>query len=135
MAYFAQIASAVSGVMAAKSARDAGIIQNAEYKIQARQAGDAARGREIDRKRDLLKALATQAATAGAQGVAMQGSNIGIAKADIGWARNDFLTDTANTRTQQRIMRARGTNAQRAGNAQAVTSLINTASSLYAAGA
>jgi hypothetical protein len=127
------VASAAVGVMGAVQQQQAGKIERAEYNLQAKQVGDAARAREIERKRDLLTALATQAATAGAQGVAMQGSNVGIAKADIARARNDLLVDTANTRTQQRVLRTRGINAQRAGTARAVTSLVKTASDLYAA--
>ncbi len=110
-------------VIAANQQRLAGGVEKAEFKLQAKQAGDAARGREIERKRDLLKALATQVATAGAQGVAFQGSNVAIARADIRDARNDLLADTANTRTRQRILRARGSNAQLAANVAAVKSL------------
>jgi hypothetical protein len=128
------VASAAVGVMGAAQQRAAGKAENAGYKIEVKQAGDAARGREIERKRDLLRALATQAATAGAQGVAMQGSNVGIALGDIKQARNDLLADTANTKTQQRILRTKGINAQRAGNNAAITSLVSTASSLYKAG-
>ena len=127
------IASAGLGVMQAYQQQQIGKVERAGYELERKQAGDAARGREIERKRDLLKALATQAATAGAQGVAMQGSNVGIAMADIRQARNDLLTDTANTKTQQRILRTRGINAQRAGNANAITSLVKSASDLYKA--
>jgi hypothetical protein len=127
------VASLAAAGFAAKAQHDAGVIQSAEYKLQAKQAGDAARGREIERKRDLLKALATQAATAGAQGVAMQGSNVAIARADINQSRNDLLTDTANARSQERILRSRAANARSSGNAAAVTSLLGAANTFYQA--
>lgn len=121
------------GVAKAYQTYKMGEVANAEAKLASKQAGDAARGREIERKRDLLKALATQNAHAGAQGVAIQGSNEAIARADIRDARNDLLADTANTRTQQRIYRARGRNAQSEARLGAVTSLLDTATGLYKA--
>lgn len=123
--------TALSGISSAYQARKAGQVENAGYKLQAKQEGDAARGREIERRRALLGSLATQNATAGAQGVGIQGSNAAIAQADINSARNDLLTDTVNTKTRQNILRARGANAQIAGNAQAITSLFDTGKSLF----
>jgi hypothetical protein len=128
------IASAGLGVMSAVQERAAGKAERGALNLQAKQAGDAARAREIERKRDLLKALATQNAAAGAQGVAFSGSKAAIARTDIRQAATDLLADTANTRTQQRILRTRGANAQKAGNMKALTSLVDTATDLYKAG-
>jgi hypothetical protein len=120
--------------MSAVQERAAGKAERGALNLQAKQAGDAARAREIERKRDLLKALATQNAAAGAQGVAFSGSKAAIARTDIRQAATDLLADTANTRTQQRILRTRGANAQKAGNMRALTSLVDTATDLYKAG-
>lgn len=125
------VAGAAAGISSAYQAREAGKVANAEYKLQAVQEGDAARGREIERRRSLLSSLATQNAVAGAQGVGIQGSNAAIAGADIRNARNDLMIDTANTKTRQNLLRARGSNAQKAGNAQAISSLIDTAITTY----
>lgn len=123
----------ISGGLAAKSAHDAGSIASAEAKLQAKQAGDAARGREIERKRDLLRALSTQHATAGAQGVAFSGSKAAIAVRDINDNRNDLQADRANTRTTQRVLRSRAANSRQAGTLGAVTSILDTANNLASA--
>lgn len=127
------VGSAVAGGLAAKSTYDAGQIAKAEYKLQSKQEGDAARGREIERKRALLSSLAAQHARSGAQGVTMQGSNVAIARRDIKDNRQDLLYDTANTRTRQRILRSRGSNVSYQGSVGAITSIADTALNTYAA--
>lgn len=124
-----------SAGITAKSAHDAGEVASAEAKLQAKQAGDSARGREIERQRSLLQSLATQHAFSGAQGVAMQGSNVAIANRDIKYAREDDLADYANTRGQQRILNMRGANARRTGTLNAVTSLLDSGVDLARAAA
>ena len=126
-------ATAVAGGLSAKAAYDAGKISEAEYKLQAKQEGDAARGREIERKRALLASLSSQNARAGAQGVAIQGSNAAIMNRDIKDNRQDLLYDTANTRTAQRILRSRGSNASARGTLGAITSIADTALGMYQA--
>lgn len=126
-------ATAVAGGLAAKGQYDAGQIAKAEYKLQAKAEGDAARGREIERKRALLSALSSQYARAGAQGVAIQGSNAAIMNRDIKDNRQDLLYDTANTRTAQRILRSRGANAASRGTVNAITSIADTALGVYQA--
>lgn len=125
------IATVGTGLMSAKMQYDAGKISEAEYKLQAKQEGDAARAREIERKRGLLRALSTQNARAGAQGVAIQGSNAAIANRDIKDFSNDMMYDRVNTKTAQRILRSRGSNSARMGRVGAITSLVDTASSVY----
>ena len=116
-----------SGVLSAKAQRDAGIAAKNEAHNQAVREGDAARGREIERRRRLLQALASQSATAGAQGASPDWS---VATSDISYAQNDILTDQSNTIAEQNALRARGRNARRAGNIGAITSLLDTAGSV-----
>lgn len=127
------VGSAVAGGLAAKSTYDAGQTAKAEAKIQSKQEGDAARAREIERKRALLSALSSQHARSGAQGVTMQGSNVAIAQRDINDNRQDLLYDTVNTRRAQRILRSRGQSASRSGTIGAITSIADTALNTYAA--
>ncbi len=124
-------ATAVVGGISAKAQYDAGKISEAEYKLQAKQEGDAARAREIERKRGLLRALSTQNAQAGAQGVAIQGSNAAIANRDIKDFSNDMMYDRVNTKTAQRILRSRGSNSARMGAVGAITSLVDSGTSMY----
>jgi hypothetical protein len=123
----------LSGGIAAKSAHDAGALASAENKVQAKQAGDAARGREIERKRDLLKALGTQHAYAAAGGAGFGGSLAAIAKSDINAARNDLSADRVNTQTQQRLFRMRAANASQTGNLNAITSVLDVGTKLAGA--
>jgi hypothetical protein len=127
------VAGAVGGVSAAYQQREAGKVENKEYKLQALQERDALRGREIDRKRSLLTALATQNARAGALGVGTGGSIGGQVQSDIDAATMDSLMDRAGTSTKVRVLKTRGANAQKAGNAAAVTSLLDTATDFYKA--
>lgn len=111
-----------STAVSVKSQIDAGNVARKEGEIAARREGDAARAREIDRRRKLLASLASQSAEAGALGVA---PNEAVARADIDYAANDLLTDQYNTATEQRLLRYRGRNAQRAGKLGAVTSILD----------
>jgi hypothetical protein len=118
MAQFVPVALAVvsagAGVAAAAQQRRAGKMQEFQYKEQAKQEGDAARQREIDRKRNLLRALASQNAGAGASGADMAGSLQNIARVDIEDAADDLSIDRVNS-----------------GNIAAAGSLLDTANSTY----
>jgi hypothetical protein len=123
------ILTVASGVLAASSARNAGIAQNQEYKAAARQEKDAARQQEIDKRRKLLLALSSQNAQAGAQGVstARGTGKAALMQKDIDDNREDLLTDTVNTKRKQNLMIAKGRNAQRTGEVNAISSLLDTA--------
>lgn len=133
MAQFLPYVVAAAGVASAAQTRKAGIVASNEAKMEAKQEGDAARAREIERRRDLLRAIANQNARAGAMGVTTGGSIGGMIKSDINDARNDLLVDTANTRNRQRALRIGGRNSVKAGNAAAVSSLLDTAAKAYGA--
>lgn len=129
MALVLTIATVAAGVAGAVQQRNAGIIQSNELKAQARVEGDAAKGREIDRRRNLIRALASQNASAGSAGVELGGSIGGIIQTDIRNNQQDLLTDAAGTSARQRDLAIGAKNARSQGNLGAVTSLLDTAGS------
>lgn len=117
-----------AGVASARASRAAGKATQAELEIEARSEGDAARQREIDRKKNLLRAISSQQAYAGAAGVrADDGSPAALINLDIAESRRDSDIDSLNSKTRQRALRFRGSNARTAGNAQASATLLDTA--------
>lgn len=120
-----------STAMQFKASNDAGKIASAEANIAAKREGDAARQREIERRRALLRGLASQNASAGAFGVT---PNEAMANADIQYATDDLLADRANTRSTQAMYRSQAKNARRAGRVQGAVSLIDGATGVYGLG-
>lgn len=120
-------ASAVGGVGAAIQQRNTGIIQSNELKATARVEADAAKGREIERRRSLIRALASQNAAAGAAGVETSGSIGGIILSDIRQNEQDLLTDAAGASARQRALTVGAQNARTQGNLGAAVSLLDTA--------
>lgn len=116
--------TAASGLYSARQSSLAGKAAEKEAKIAARREGDAARQREIERRRALMRALAAQGAEAAASGVSPSEA---LFSADIQYANSDFNVDTANTRETQARLRAQGRNARVSGNAAAITTLLDTA--------
>lgn len=124
------LATAAVGTYAAIQTKKAGDAASSEAKGQAVREADDARGREIQRRRNLVKSLAEQNAFAGATGQS-GGSLQAIARSDIRDANNDLLTDTVNSQARQRVLRSQGSNAQTQGNVSAVKSLFDTGTSIY----
>jgi hypothetical protein len=123
---------ATAGVLKAKAARDQGKAEAEQAMIQERAEGDAARGREIERRRALMAALASQAAAAGAAGISTtEGSLQAIALRDIKDNRNDLLYDAGSTAARQRALRAKASNSIKQGNIAAFTSLLDAASGSF----
>jgi hypothetical protein len=117
--------SALSGGASAVASHQAGVAADQSARLAAKQEKDAARGREIERRRGLLTALASQGAAAGAGGIGFSGGVAAAAKRDIKDARNDLLTDAVNTRRNVRMLRLQGKSARQAGGFQAATSLLD----------
>ncbi len=117
---------AASGVIGGVQAKQAGVAADRATRIEANQERDAARGREIDRRRALLAALASQNAAAGAGGVAFSGGLAAAARRDVADARRDSLTDTVNTDARVRALRSQGRSARMIGNLGAAKSLLDT---------
>jgi hypothetical protein len=116
------------GLYSAKQSREAGKAAQAELAIEAKAEGDAVRQREIERKRNLLRALSSQQAHAGAGGVRIDtGSPKALVNLDIAEAQKDNDIDSLNSKTRQRALRFRGQNARAAGSAQSTATLLDTA--------
>lgn len=121
-----------SGVKSAQASKQAGRVTQAESEIAAKAEGDAARQREVERKKNLLRALASQQATAAAAGIRTDiGSTASLMGYDIDESNRDLDTDSTNTLARQRALRFRGRNARAVGDAQATSTLIDTAVRTY----
>ena len=123
-----KVLGVISGVEQARLQRFAGKVEEAQSVIDAAAEGDAGRNREILRKRNLLRAISSQVAKAGATGVAFsEGSPARIAQLDIDEATDDLLIDTASTRQAQRSRLSQGRIARFVGNKQSALTLLDTA--------
>lgn len=120
-----------SGALAAGMQYRTGKIQQIQYKQEAKQEGDSARQREIERKRNLLRALASQNASAAAAGADFSGSIENIAKADIEEAATDLAVDSVNSVRRQRALRLSSREAAAAGTGAAAGSLLDSAGKAY----
>jgi hypothetical protein len=131
--YIALAASAAAGVMAAKEQRRAGIFAEKQAEIDVKAEGDAAREREIDRKRGLLRAIASQQAMAAAAGISTsEGAVARIVQLDNAQSARDLYVDTANTRARQSALRTQGRVARMQGANAATMTLLDTAAKAYA---
>lgn len=123
--------TAAAGTYAAVESHNAGVEASNQTKMQARTEADAAAQRENDRRRNLLKALASQNASAGAAGVETSGSIGGIIKSDINYAQNDLSINAANSSGQQQALASQARAERRSGDAKAVVSLLDTGGKVY----
>lgn len=115
-----------TGVVSARNNRVAGQQADLEAQQAATVEGDAARQREILRKRDLLRAVSSQQAAYAAAGVkSNEGSPESLINLDVARAQEDSNIDFGNTKSRQRALQFRGQNARAAGNAAAATSLLD----------
>lgn len=124
----AKVLGIFSGVKEAELQRFAGKVEEAQSVIDAAAEGDAGRQREILRKKNLLRAISSQQAKAGAGGIAFsEGSLARIAQLDIDEATEDLLIDTASTRQAQRQRLSQGRIARFIGKAKSTATLLDTA--------
>lgn len=130
MQFIPMMLVAAVGTVKAIESRNAGIAQANQYKSQIRTEQDAAKQREIDRRRDLMRALSSQNARAGTLGIETGGSIGGIMATDVKEAQMDLATNSANVSARKRDLLAAASNARRAGNIGAVTSLLETGASV-----
>lgn len=132
MGQFALAAIALgSGALAAGMQYRSGKLQQIQYKQEAKQEADSAKQREIERKRNLLRALASQRASAAAMGAEFSGSLANIAQVDIEEAATDLAVDSVNSARRQRALRLSGREASAAGTAAATGSLLDSADNAY----
>ena len=117
-----------SGAITAQEQSRAGKISLVQSRIDANAEGDAAREREILRKKQLRRALSSQLAEAGATGVKFtEGSPARIAQLDIEAAERDLAIDTATSKQRRRALISQGKSARAASKAQATVTLLDTA--------
>ncbi len=121
----------LAGVLKADLQRFAGKVDETQSVIDAAAEGDAGRNREITRKKNLLRAISSQQAKAGAAGVAFsEGSPARIAQLDIDEATDDLLIDTASTRQAQRQRLTQGRIARFVGKRKSTLTLLDTAAEI-----
>lgn len=125
MAWFAIAAVAISAGAEAVQKRNAGIIQSQQYQQAATAEGDAARGREIERRRVLIKTLAAREAYAGASGQTTGGSIGALNTRDINDASNDLLYDKGSSAAKVRAYNSGASNARQMGNIGAFGALAD----------
>lgn len=113
--------------------QNAGKAIQIERKQQVQQETDAARDRDIERRRRLMTALASQNAEAGALGVANSGSRAALAMTDAGNAFRDSLTDRAMTGRRALMLTAQGKEARNQANIQSAATLMDAVSTGYQA--
>lgn len=122
---------AASGILQAGASITAGREADVETRIRARQEKDAAMARDNDRRSRLVRALSSQIAARGAQGIDMGfGSAQAIARADMAEADLDQLTGRVNLERRTAQLRRMGRQARRAGVIQAGSALLDTATDI-----
>lgn len=127
--YILAATAVAGGAMAAKSQHDAGVATDQQNQFQARVEADAAKGRAISRRQDLMRALASQNAAAGVKGVETSGSIGAIMRTDIKQNQQDLAYDAAGVSARRAALAAQGANARMAGNAAAAGTLLDTVGS------
>lgn len=128
MEYVAVATIIASGVYQANEQKRAGQFQEIQHKEQAEEEVDAARDREVERRRRLVQALAIQNAEGGAMGAAPGfGSRGAIALSDVRRANLDSLSDRSRTNRRALRLREAGRFARKQGDAAAVGTLLETA--------
>lgn len=104
----------------------AGQAQQVQYEMQARQEAAAARDAEIERKQRLVKALASQTALRGAQGIsAYQGSPAAMMQEDIRQAEYASLIGQSNLDMRTTQLQTEGRQAVQSGYLSAGSSLLD----------
>jgi hypothetical protein len=115
------------GVLSAAASRRAGQEQSIELKQAALQEEDAAKDRELNRRRALVRALSTQIASFGASGVDPgTGSPAAIARRDAFLADEETAIDRAQTARQSTTLRRQARSARRIGTLRATSTLLST---------
>jgi hypothetical protein len=103
----------------------AGVAQANDAAAKSRQAGLEAGQKQINIRQNMLKALASQNAAAGASGIGTGGSFGANVNRQITQNQNDLLALSADTSSEQSQYGAQGVNAVATGNIKAGTSLLD----------
>ena len=122
-------------VMSAVQSVNAGKAQEAAYKRDAERESFAAKDKEIQRKKRLVAALATQNAVRGAQGVAaFEGSSLNMMLQDVETFEYDQDMGAANLAMTRQSLLESGKAARRYGVQSATNTLMGAAERSMARG-
>ena len=127
------ILSAVSGGVSARASYVAGRVQEDELKRQAEQEKLAAQSRELQRRQELNRALASNMVGMGQSGLAGEGTPASIALAS---AKQVGISEGAISLTdklRQAQLRRQGSEAARTGKLQAASTLLQTGTQIAGA--
>jgi hypothetical protein len=107
----------------------AGVAQAADAAMRSRQAGLEAGQKQINIRENMLKALASQNAAAGAAGIGTGGSFGANVNRQISQNQNDLLALSADTSAEESQYGAQGRNAIAGGNVKAGASILDAGAS------
>lgn len=128
------IAAVAGAGLSAYSMYQTGQQQSAAAKLAAEQETLAARDKEIERRRALIRSLSSRAAEAGASGLTTSsGSQAALALSDIGTAGRDRLAENATSAARKNALNTDARYARRIGTTRAMSSLLDAGSDLYKA--
>ncbi len=132
MTYLVTSLAVISFVGTAVSAEEmhlAGVQAKNQDILKSRQAGLDATAKSIQIRQNMMQALASQNARAGAAGIGTGGSFGAGVQRQITQNQNDLLTNSANVASQQQLFGMAGASAEQQGNIQAGASLLDFAGS------
>ena len=136
MTYLATSMAVVAFVGTVASAAEmhvAGVQAKNQDILKSRQAGLDATSKSIQIRQNMMQALASQNARAGAAGIGTGGSFGAGVQRQITQNQNDLLTNSANVTSQQQLFGMAGASAEASGNIGAGASLLDFAGSNSAA--
>lgn len=120
--YIAAAGAAVSGGIAAYSAHEQGVATANADKRKARIEADSETQKQIGMRQNMLRALASQNAQAGAGGGSLSNANT---MRQIDQAQNDIMVSKSNSSAQVSLLDQHASNAQSAGNLAAAGDVIH----------
>lgn len=123
----ALISTAAAGVFGAMQQQEASKNQQEELLRRARDERVEAQGAELQRREQMNRILAAQAAEGSASGIGFEGSPTKIASADVTRADLANLGATATTAGRQRALQSQARQARQLGNLRSATTLLSTA--------
>jgi hypothetical protein len=129
LANAATAAGLIGTVGSAYAQHQAGEAQKNDATMRARQAGLEAGQKQINIRQNMLKALASQNAAAGAAGIGTGGSFGANVNRQITQNSSDLLALNADTSAEQSQYNAQGNNAVTTGNLKAGASLLDAGAS------
>lgn len=126
-AYIAAAATVVAGGAAAYESHEQGVATQNQDKQKARVEADKETQNQISMRQNMLRALATQDATAGVGGGGVSKAN---SLRQITQAQNDLMVSKSNSSAQVSLLDQAGANAAAAGNVGALGDVAGTTAKL-----